>query len=83
MCCIRQGHRAGLTTLGVDRKWRNKGIGKALMLQSFGEFYRRGVKTIKLNVDSESLTNAHRLYENVGMETVQQYHWYEKGVEAG
>jgi hypothetical protein len=50
------------------------------MLQSFGEFYRRGVKTIKLNVDSQSLTNAHRLYENVGMRTVQQYHWYERSV---
>jgi GNAT superfamily N-acetyltransferase len=77
------GEAAWIDHLGVGRNWRKKGIGKALMLQSFGEFYWRGVKTIKLNVDSESLTNAHRLYAGLGMETVQQYHWYEKGVGVG
>lgn len=67
--------------LGVRRTWRRRGIGKALLLHSFGEFYRRGIKHIKLSVDSKSLTGAPRLYERVGMQTVQQYHIYKKTLE--
>lgn len=67
--------------LSVLREWRNKGIGKALLLHSFGEFYQRGLKTVKLSVDSKSLTNAPRLYESVGMKVVQQYHIYKKDLQ--
>jgi GNAT superfamily N-acetyltransferase len=67
--------------LSVLREWRQKGIGKALLLHSFGEFYRRGLKTVKLSVDSRSLTNAPRLYESVGMKVVQQYHIYKKDLQ--
>jgi len=67
--------------LSVLREWRNKGIGKALLLHSFGEFHKRGIQTVKLNVDSKSLTNAPRLYESVGMKTVQQYHIYKKEIQ--
>ena len=54
--------------LSVRPAWRNKGIGKALLLHTFGEFYRRGVPHVKLSVDSNSLTNAPRLYEECGNE---------------
>jgi mycothiol synthase len=64
--------------LSVRRAWRNKGIGKALLLHTFGEFFKRGVHTIKLSVDSKSLTNAPHLYESVGMKTVEKYHVYRK-----
>lgn len=67
--------------LSVRRAWRNRGIGKALLLHSLGEFYRRGVEHIKLSVDSKSLTNAPRLYEQVGMRTIQQYHIYTKEID--
>lgn len=67
--------------LSVRREWRAKGIGKALLLYSFGEFYKRGLKTVKLSVDSKSLTNAPRLYESVGMKVVQQYHIYKKELQ--
>jgi mycothiol synthase len=67
--------------LSVQREWRKRGIGKALLLHSFGEFYKRGIQIVKLNVDSKSLTNAPRLYENVGMKTVQQYHIYIKELQ--
>jgi len=66
--------------LSVRRAWRNKGIGRALLLHTFGEFFRRGIHTIKLSVDSKSLTNAPRLYESVGMKTVQKYHVYKKAI---
>jgi len=64
--------------LSVRQAWRKRGIGKALLLHSFGEFYRCGIQQIKLSVDSKSLTNASHLYESVGMQTVQQYHIYRK-----
>jgi ribosomal protein S18 acetylase RimI-like enzyme len=64
--------------LGVRRAWRNKGIGKALLLQSLAEFHRRGVHRIKLSVDSKSLTNAPHLYESVGMKPIHEYHIYRK-----
>jgi ribosomal protein S18 acetylase RimI-like enzyme len=64
--------------LSVRRAWRKKGIGKALLLHSFGEFYRCGVRHIKLSVDSKSITNAPRLYESVGMKTIQEYRVYKK-----
>jgi GNAT superfamily N-acetyltransferase len=66
--------------LSVRRMWRRKGIGRALLLHSFGEFFRSGVRHVKLNVDSKSLTNAPRLYEQVGMKTIQQYHIYTKEI---
>jgi mycothiol synthase len=64
--------------LSVRRDWRHRGIGKALLLHSFGEFYKLGMKNVRLNVDSKSLTNAPHLYESVGMKTVQEYHIYKK-----
>lgn len=67
--------------LSVRRAWRRRGIGRALLLHSFGEFYRRGVRHVKLNVDSKSLTNAPRLYAQVGMKTIQQYHIYTKEID--
>jgi mycothiol synthase len=67
--------------LSVLRGYRNKGIGKALLLHSFGEFHKRGLQVVKLNVDSKSLTNAPKLYESVGMKTTQQYHIYKKEIQ--
>ena len=64
--------------LSVRPAWRKRGIGKALLLHSFAEFYRRGINHIKLSVDSKSLTNAPHLYASVGMKTVQQYYIYRK-----
>jgi GNAT superfamily N-acetyltransferase len=74
----RETNTAWVDHLSVRRTWRKRGIGKALLLHSFGEFNKRGIRNIKLSVDSKSLTNAPRLYESVGMKTVQQYHIYKK-----
>lgn len=53
--------------LGVKREYRKHGIGKALLLHTFGLAYQRKQNTILLYVDSDSLTNANRLYHRVGM----------------
>ncbi len=67
--------------LGVRRAWRKRGIGKALLQHTFNEMYMRGMTDIKLSVDSKSLTNAPKLYESVGMQTVQHYHIFKKQIQ--
>jgi ribosomal protein S18 acetylase RimI-like enzyme len=68
--------------LGVRRPWRKQGLGLALMLHSFTEFFRRGVQRVKLSVDSQSLTNAQHLYQRAGMTTIQHYHIFSKELPA-
>jgi len=68
---------------GVRRPWRKKGLGYSLLLHSFGEFYRRGTKTIGLGVDAQSPTGATRLYIKAGMYTASELVTYEKELRPG
>ena len=74
---------AWIDELGVLRPWRRKGIAGALLLQSFGEFHRRGRYKVGLGVDGDSLTGATRLYERAGMRVFQQRDAHEKVLRAG
>jgi len=67
----------------VRRPWRRKGLGLALLLHSFGEFYRRGRRRVGLGVDAQSLTGATRLYEKAGMRVARVYNTYEKELRPG
>lgn len=69
--------------LGVRRPWRKRGLGEALLLHSFGEFYKRGTRTIGLGVDAQNPTGATRLYQKVGMHVVSEYVTYEKEIRSG
>lgn len=63
-------HRNGggwVGALGVRRAWRGRGLAKALLLHTFGEFHRRGVNRVSLGVDAENPSGATHLYERVGM----------------
>ncbi len=70
-------------SLAVLRPWRRKGLGMALLLHSFGEFYRRGIRTVGLGVDSQNLTGATRLYLRAGMHVAREHHTYMKELRAG
>ena len=72
-----------IRTLGVRRPWRKRGLGEALLLQSFREFYKRGTKTIGLAVDAHNPTGATRLYQKVGMYIASEYVTYEKELRPG
>jgi mycothiol synthase len=56
-----------VSTLGVRRPWRRRGLGMALLQHSFDILYQRGQRKVGLGVDAESLTGATRLYEKAGM----------------
>jgi len=69
--------------LGVRRPWRKCGLGEALLLHSFHEFYKRGMMRIGLGVDASNPTGATRLYQKVGMNVVVEDVIYEKELRPG
>lgn len=69
--------------LGVRRAWRGRGIATALLDRSFERLAGRGFDRAMLNVDSDNLTGATRLYESVGMSPYRAWDWYEKPVHSG
>lgn len=72
-----------VANLGVRRPWRKRGLGEALLLHSFNEFYKRGTKTISLGVDASNPTGATRLYQKVGMQVAVEDVIYEKELRPG
>jgi mycothiol synthase len=61
-----------INLLGVRRGWRKHGIGKALLQHSFYLLQSIGMRQVGLDVDSENITGALRLYESVGLRTVRR-----------
>ncbi len=52
--------------LGVRPGWRKRGVALALLHHTFAEFGRRGYAAVELDMDSENLTGALRVYERAG-----------------
>jgi mycothiol synthase len=63
----RMGDWGWIATLGVRPAWRRRGLGLALLHESFRRLAERGEATAALGVDSENPTGATRLYERAGM----------------
>ena len=74
-----------VSTLGVRRPWRRRGLGLALLRHSFLELHKRGKQRVGLGVDAESLTGATDLYLKAGMrpDPRHQISLYEKEVRPG
>jgi ribosomal protein S18 acetylase RimI-like enzyme len=72
-----------VNVLGVRRPWRRRGLGLALLHESFGEFRRRGLAKAMLGVDSENPTGATRLYERAGMRVERIADTFEKVLREG
>ena len=72
-----------INILGVRRPWRKKGLGLALLRDSFCEFHRRGYRKVGLGVDASNITGALRLYEKAGMKVIRQFDMHEKEIRPG
>jgi len=57
---------------------RGRGLGRALLLQAFAEYRRRGARRVGLKVDSNNPTGAPRLYERVGFVVDRRYKLWAK-----
>lgn len=53
--------------VAVRRAWRKRRIALNLLYTAFGEYYRRGVHEVILDVDSTNTTGAQELYKRAGM----------------
>ncbi|HSD81209.1 MAG TPA: GNAT family N-acetyltransferase [Solirubrobacteraceae bacterium] len=64
--------------LFTRRRWRRRGVGEALLGDSFRRFWERGEHSVGLGVDAASDTGAFRLYERAGMAPALGWVMYEK-----
>jgi ribosomal protein S18 acetylase RimI-like enzyme len=55
----------------VHESWRRRGFGESLLHLAFGTFQRRGATHVELKVHAQN-ASAIRLYERVGMRTVER-----------
>ena len=68
-----RGDTGYVSSLGVLRRGRGRGVGRALLLAALAGFVADGLARAALDVDAENLTGATRLYESVGMRPVVVY----------
>jgi mycothiol synthase len=67
--------------LGVRTPWRRRGLGRALLLETFSRFRERGAAAVELGVDGENTTGAVQLYESVGMRVEFRWDIYERRLD--
>jgi mycothiol synthase len=79
----RLGDWGFIGTLGVRASWRQRGLGLALLHESFRRFAERGETVAALGVDSENPTGATRLYERAGMRILWRADVWRKELRAG
>lgn len=72
-----------IDTVGVRRAYRRRGLASAMLRRSFAEYWQRGIRSVCLEVDGASLTNALALYERVGMRVSHSFVSYEKLLRDG
>jgi ribosomal protein S18 acetylase RimI-like enzyme len=64
-----QGFREGWTDrLGVRRRWRHRGIARALLIASMHSFVEAGLEAAGLGVDTDNPHGAFGLYTRLGYE---------------
>jgi mycothiol synthase len=74
----RMGDWGWIGVLGVVPEWRRRGLGLALLHESFRRFHGDGETTVALGVDAENPTGATRLYERAGMRVLWQADVWER-----
>lgn len=70
--------RGWVGELGVLASHRGRGVGGALLRQSFATFADRGIRRVMLNVDTQNPTGATALYERVGMTVANRWTLWER-----
>jgi ribosomal protein S18 acetylase RimI-like enzyme len=63
---------AHIKDLAVDRDWRRRGLGRALLLHTFQVFKDRNALGVTLKVHADNPSGAIRLYRAVGMRQVSR-----------
>ena len=94
-CVVRAGDEIAAGTIGTGdtygggfvhvlftrRPWRKRGVGAALLADSFKRLWEAGERSVGLGVDAASETGAFRLYERAGMTPALGWVMYEKELD--
>jgi mycothiol synthase len=76
------GRRRGwVENISVSRRWRHRGLARALMAASFPLLRARGMAEGALTVDTENLSGALRVYESVGFRPVERSTTYRRPLD--
>ena len=75
----RKGTREGwIAALGTRRGFRERGLGRAMLLSGMERLQAVGMDKVRLGVDAENSSGANRLYESVGFRKVHTNIVYSK-----
>jgi ribosomal protein S18 acetylase RimI-like enzyme len=73
------GLRRGWTeNISTARRWRRRGLAKALIVESIRELAARGMTEVALGVHTENPNGAYELYTSLGYEVVATWTTYRK-----
>jgi mycothiol synthase len=73
------GRRRGWTeAISTSRRWRRRGVAKALIVESIRELAARGMTEVALGVHTENPNGAYALYQSLGYEVVRTWTTYRK-----
>jgi GNAT superfamily N-acetyltransferase len=73
------GRTRGWTeAISTSRRWRRRGVAKALIVESIRELAARGMTEVALGVHTENPNGAYQLYESLGYEVIQTWTTYRK-----
>lgn len=78
---IRTGRNEGwIVCLGTRRGFRQRGLGRAMLLAGIQQLKETGVDAVRLCVDTQNLSGALRLYDSVGFRQVESHISFAKDV---
>jgi mycothiol synthase len=73
------GRKRGWTEqISTARRWRRRGVAKALIVESIRELAARGMTEVALGVHTENPTGAYQLYQSLGYELSRTWTTYRK-----
>ena len=73
------GRKRGWTeAISTSRRWRRRGVAKALIVESIRELAERGMTEVALGVHTENPNGAYQLYESLGYEVSRTWTTYRK-----
>lgn len=79
-----ESHNSGrVGSLFVRPGYRRKGVGHALMLAAFNNFWNHGIRRIITDTDSESFSETPIFYTRLGLNTYRREFLFEKVIRSG
>jgi ribosomal protein S18 acetylase RimI-like enzyme len=72
--------RGWTENISTARRWRRRGVAKALIVESIRELAKRGMTEVALGVHTENPNGAFDLYAGLGYEVVSTWTTYRKAM---